>query len=249
MSNTNRFDGKGEIYAKARPKYAEKLFDYLTTALPLGKDCTVADIGSGTGIFTGQLLGHGVLVYAVEPNDDMREKAEEKLSAQDSFISVKGTADNTSLPDSSVDYVTAAQAFHWFDSDAFKKECQRIVKPGGKIIIIYNSRDTEAPCTQELAKLRGKYNPEFHGFSNGISDEACRGFFGNECDVFKCENNIVYDRQGYIERVLSSSYSLNENDEKYPDYISDINSLFDRFESNGTITVPNFTIAYIGEVK
>lgn len=245
-NNTNRFDGKGDLYAKARPKYANELFDYMKDTLNISDGSEFADIGSGTGIFTEQLLNCGYRVYAVEPNADMRKKAEEKLRGHENFCSVDGTDSNTALPDNSVDYITVAQAFHWFDAPAFKKECERILKPGGKIIIVYNSRDAQAECTKALAELRREYNPEYHGFSNGISEDACRAFFDNNCDVFKCDNSLTYDRQGYIDRLLSSSYSLKESDSRFFEYMDSINNLFDRFAVGGKITVPTYTVAYIG---
>lgn len=246
MDNTKRFDNMGELYEKARPKYAEKLLDYMKNTLNLNRGVKIADIGSGTGIFTEQLLKKGCFVYAVEPNADMRKKAEAKLSYSENFRSVAGSAQDTCLSNESVDYITCAQAFHWFDADDFKKECKRILKPGGKVIIVYNLRDESAECTKALFKLRRKYNPDFKGFSNGISDEAIRKFFDNKCEVFKCENNFTYDRQSYVNRVLSSSYSLKENDDKYDEYLKDINYIFDSFSADGKITVPNFTAAYIG---
>ena len=185
MNYTNRFDGKGEIYAKARPKYALGLFDYLKNTLNIPDRSVFADIGSGTGIFTEQLLSCGYKVFAVEPNDDMRKKAEDKLSRDENFISVNGNDADMNLPDNSVDYITAAQAFHWFDSEAFRKECRRVLKPGGKVVIVYNSRDEKAACTKALADLRHKYNSEFHGFSNGISNEKCIAFFVGKCKLFR----------------------------------------------------------------
>lgn len=246
MNYTNRFSGKGDIYEKARPKYAEELFNYMKNTLSLNSDSIFADVGSGTGIFTEQLLNCGYSVYAVEPNCDMRKKAEEKLSHNNRFHSVNGTDSATTLENNCVDYITAAQAFHWFNADTFKKECKRILKPGGKIIIVYNSRDTNAECTKELAKLRKKFNPEFHGFSNGISEESCLAFFDNKCDIFKCDNSITYDRQGYINRLLSSSYSLKDTDPLFSEYMDNINALFNKFAVDDKITVPTNTIAYIG---
>lgn len=110
MNYTHRFDGKGNIYAKARPQYAAGLLDYLRHTLHIAAGSTLADVGSGTGIFTEQLLQNGYRVFAGEPNGDMRRKAEEKLSRTPGFISVNG----------SVGHVTAAQAFHWFDAEAFR---------------------------------------------------------------------------------------------------------------------------------
>ena len=80
MDNTKRFDGKGEIYAKARPSYATELFDHIKSRFPISEGSIFADIGSGTGIFSEQLLNCGYRVYAVEPNTDMRQIAEERLS-------------------------------------------------------------------------------------------------------------------------------------------------------------------------
>ncbi len=247
MNNTKRFDGKGELYAKARPKYAVELFEYMKKTLKIPERSIIADIGSGTGIFTEQLLECGYRVYAIEPNADMRKKAEEKLSVNKDFISVDGTDENTNLSDQSVDFITTAQAFHWFNADAFKMECHRILKPNGKIIIVYNSRDENSECTKALAELRHKCNPEFHGFSNGISDEKCRSFFDGDCEVFCTDNSQHYSRDAYIKRVLSSSYSLDEKDEFFTEYLEEINKLFDRFEVNGIITVPTYTVAYIGK--
>ena len=248
MNYTNRFDGKGEIYAKARPKYALGLFDYLKNTLNIPVGSVFADIGQGTGIFTEQLLSCGYKVFAVEPNGDMRKKAEEKLSHGKNFISVNGNDVNMNLPDNSVDYITAVQAFHWFDSEAFGKECRRVLKPGGKVIIVYNSRDEKAACTKALADLRHKYNSEFHGFSNGISDEKCIDFFEGECDIFRADNTQNYDRQGYINRVLSSSYSLKEDDDRYAEYLKEINEIFDMFSAGNLIAIPTETVAYIGTV-
>ena len=154
MDNTNRFDGKGQIYDSARPKYAHGLFEYLKNTLLVPDKSVFADVGSGTGIFTEQLLDCNYRVYAVEPNADMRNRAEEKLSGNENFISVNGSADKMNIPRASVDYLTVAQAFHWFGPEPFKNECRRVLKPGGKVIIIYNSRDENAPCTRALAGLR-----------------------------------------------------------------------------------------------
>lgn len=249
MDNTTRFDGKGEIYAKARPNYAAELFDYFKNTLLISKGSVFADIGAGTGIFSKQLLNAGYRVYAVEPNADMRKRAEEKLSDYKDFTSVDGTDSSTTLLEQSVDCITTAQAFHWFDVIAFKKECQRILRPNGKVIIVYNSRDESIECNKALAGLHRKYCPDFQGFSKGMNDEKCRAFFEGRCGVFRTDNSQTYDRQSYVDRVLSSSYSLREGDAQYAEYLADINRLFDTFSVNGLLTVPILTVAYIGAIK
>ena len=249
INNTTKFDGKGEVYAKARPKYAVELFDYIRNTLQIPGKSVFADIGSGTGIFSEQLLNNGYHVYAIEPNADMRKKAEEKLSANQDFVSVDGTDCNTTIPDQSVDCITTAQAFHWFDAEKFKIECCRILKPGGKVLIVYNTRDESAECNRALAGLHRKYCPDFQGFSKGMNSEKCCAFFNNECDIFCVDNSQVYDRQGYINRILSSSYSLRESDDGFAEYIAEINRLFEAFSNDGTLIVPMHTVAYVGTTK
>ena len=248
MDYTNRFSGKGEIYAKARPKYAAGLFDYLKNTMGIPAGSAFADVGSGTGIFAEQLLDCGYGVFAVEPNADMRRKAEEKLSRNRNFVSVVGSDGNMNLPDKSVDYITAAQAFHWFDAEAFREECRRVLKPGGRVLLVYNSRVEDAACTKALAELHRTYNPAFHGFSNGISDEKCIAFFAGKCGIFRTDNTQIYDREGYVNRALSSSYSLREDDARYAEYVAALGALFDRFAENGQLAAPIETVAYIGEI-
>ncbi len=242
--NTARFDGKSEIYAKARPKYSEELIDFIKESFT--NNCVFADIGSGTGIFTEQLLNCGYEVFAVEPNTDMRQKAEEKLCGICGYHSINSTAENTTLEDNSIDCITVAQAFHWFDAEHFKKECKRILKPDGKILIIYNSRVEDAECTKALTELRKKYCPEFRGFSGGIKDDDCVRFFDGNCRILRYDNSQKYDKESYKNRLLSSSYSLKEDDAMYRNYIDEIYALYDKFSVNGEITVPTDTVVYIG---
>lgn len=96
MDNTKRFDGRSELYAKGRPQYAA---EYLKNTLGAEAGSVFADVGSGTGIFTAQLLERGYRVFAVEPNRDMREKAEERLSRNANFLSVNGSDGSMGIPD------------------------------------------------------------------------------------------------------------------------------------------------------
>lgn len=247
MENANRFDGRGEIYARSRPKYAEGLFTYMEHTLGIAAGSVFADVGSGTGIFTLQLLRRGYKVFAVEPGTDMRSRAEEALAGYERFVSVCGTADATHLPEQSVDHLTAAQAFHWFDPEAFRQECRRIVRPGGYIMLVYNFR-SDAPCTRALAELQRRYAPDFRGFSHGMNEEKCAAFFGGNCTVYRADNAQHYDRQSYVDRVLSSSYSPRAADAGYEEYRAELCAIFDAFAIDGQLTVPADTVAFIGRV-
>ena len=127
-------------YVKYRPGYPKAFIDYLYSDVNFSRDSIIADIGSGTGILTTFLLDRGSRVVGVEPNKEMRRTAEILLEEYQKFVSICGTAENTSLTKNSVDFVICAQAFHWFDKSACKKEFQRILKPNGKAVLLWNKR-------------------------------------------------------------------------------------------------------------
>ena len=120
MRNTfDRFNGRHQDYQAARPSYAQEFLDWLGELYAPPERYTAADIGSGTGKLSAQLLAAGFRVCGVEPNPDMRGAAEALLGGDPRFSSSNGTDHDTGLPDRSVDMVAAAQAFHWFDGPAF----------------------------------------------------------------------------------------------------------------------------------
>jgi len=117
-----------------------EIIDYLIRTIGLKKRFVIADIGSGTGIFSELFLKAGYRVKGIEPNEPMRLAAEKRLAAYTTFTSVDGTAEQTGLKDKSVDLITAAQAFHWFKPLAAKNEFMRIIRPGGHIMLVWNIR-------------------------------------------------------------------------------------------------------------
>lgn len=247
--NENKFNDKGSVYAKARPDYPKALFDYLENKNIISSDCTVADIGSGTGIFSMQLAPFAEKVFAVEPNDDMRTNAESKFCQLPNIISVKATAENTSLLDGSIDLVTVAQAFHWFDRKAFKTECNRILKPGGKVILVWNNRDESREIIKDNFEVNKKFCRNFKGSSNGIdfSKEGFACFFEGDFDVIEFENSNIYDSDAFVQRNLSSSYAPKASDAGYDEYIEEIRKIFEKHSNGDTVIYPYITRCYIGK--
>lgn len=251
--NEAKFDGKGEIYAQFRPSYPQNCIDALFAHLHLTATDALADIGAGTGKLTQMLLEKGCTVYAVEPNADMRKIAEEQLSAFPNFISVNGTAENTTLPDGSVHCITAAQAFHWFDRAVFRKECQRILKPDGSVILIWNSRDERSALVQENDRINRLYCPNFKGFSGGMrgaqqEDEFADFFSDGVYQTLTFDFPLYFDEQGFIGRNLSASYAPKPTGSAYNDYVTALQALFEKHAENGRLCMPNFTQCYIGNV-
>jgi len=250
MDNTAKFSGRAEIYTKARPSYSPLLFEHLATLKQLDKGCSIADIGSGTGILSQQLLEKGCSVYCVEPNDDMRKTAEKLLSHYNSFISVNGTAENTGLVANTADIITVAQAFHWFDAERFKAECKRILKQDGIVALIWNSRDNNSELIKENAQVCRQYCPNFKGFSGGIEniDERINNFFDGKYEYVSYPNNLIFDEDKFINRMLSGSYSLKQGEPEYDNYINALKKLFKKHSQNNIMNMPNNTVAYIGRL-
>ena len=250
MANEKLFTGKAENYSNARPGYSEEFFKYFKSFVT--DKTKIADIGSGTGKFTKQLLNLGATVYAVEPNYDMRKECEKNLSDFDKFISVDGCDKNFNIAPESVDFITAAQAFHWFDKDAFKKECKRVLKENGSVVLIWNFRDLKDESVIENAKANEKYCPNFTGFSGGKRFDiksALDGFFSEKPKILEFENNLFYTKEKFIKRNLSSSYAIDKSDSNYDNYISLLEKIFDKYNKDNLLKVPNITTAYIGKVK
>ena len=248
--NEKKFDSKGSVYAKGRPAYPEKMFEYLLDEKMITPNAVIADVGSGTGIFTAQIAPLVSQVFAIEPNADMREKAELCFGEFSNITSVNGSAENTTLPPSSVHLITVAQAFHWFDRDLFKRECKRILTDIGKVLLVWNDRNTSAPIIQDNFAVNEKYCPNFKGSSNGIdfSKDGFRDFFKGEFDLLEFENNFVYDKEAFVSRNLSSSYAPKTGDTYYDDYVKAIIEVFDNRSINGVVDYPYITRCYIGRV-
>jgi len=250
--NEERFTGKADIYKKYRPSYSKELMDYLYSQVGFGQDSTVADIGSGTGIFSRLLLEKGSKVYCVEPNEDMRMTAEKDLLGFENFISVNGNDKNTGLPDKSIDFITAAQAFHWFDRQAFKSECQRILKPGGKVAIVYNGpEDCEFVRKRDIISEKYAVGDKKGFRQRGDPPGEYADFFMNGvCENKTFRNDLQFDRESFIGRDLSRSYSPKEetDPEKYYGLIKELGELFDGYNINGIVNFPHITVSYVGGV-
>ncbi len=251
MNTINKFDGRAENYTVSRPSYSIELINYLYNASVLSKESVIADIGSGTGKLSRLLLDMQSKVYCVEPNNDMRLIAEAELCSYQSFHSVVGDAEHTTLENDFVDCVTAAQSFHWFDTVKFKRECIRITKSHGKAVLVWNVRDCEDERNAEWHSVFSLFCPSFKGFSNGLvqDDERIKLFFDKGCEYAAFDHPLIFDRDNFIKRSLSSSYSLQKGDKDYEKYIFSLNELFDRYETNGYISIPNRSVAYIGTVR
>lgn len=247
--NENKFDGKAEVYEKYRPNYPKELFDCLEGEI-IGKNKVVADIGSGTGIFTRSLARFSGKVYAVEPSADMRASAEKTFADFPNIASVCGTSDDTRIPTESVDFVTVAQAFHWFDRKKFAVECARILSQNNaefNVALVWNVRGNSR-VMEEVYRVNKAFCPEFKGFSAGEVPEDTADFFRKNYICKTIANPTFINSEVFIGRCLSSSYAPKKGDENYGAYVDALSEAFYRHEKNGLVEFPYETRCFAGKI-
>jgi ubiquinone/menaquinone biosynthesis C-methylase UbiE len=144
------FSAGAEAYESARPGYPDPAIAVLATEVGIGSGTEVCDLAAGTGKLTRRLLELGARVTAVEPVDAMRAQAE---AAVPDATYIDGAAETIPLEDGSVDVVTVAQAFHWFDAAAALTEIARVLRPDGRLAILWNERDETTAWVAEMSRV------------------------------------------------------------------------------------------------
>lgn len=251
MDNTQRFTNRVDTYVKYRPSYPKEAIDYLYEDVGFTSSSTVADIGAGTGIFSKLLLERGSNIVAVEPNQAMREAARSSLDGYANFSTTAGSAEHTKLADRSVDFIICAQAFHWFDRAAAQLEFRRILKPGGKAVLVWNSRLTQGtPFLVEYEQLLHTFGTDYVEVNHrNISPEALSLFFkGGSLHEGRFQNRQLFDFEGLSGRLLSSSYSPAPGHPNHEPMMAELRQLFDRSEQDGTVSFDYETEVFWGEV-
>lgn len=248
---TSRFSDRVENYVRYRPGYPAEALQALREECGLKAEHVIADIASGTGIWTRLLLENGNHVFAVEPNAEMREAGERLLADFPRFTSVEGTAEATSLPDASVDFVTAAQAAHWFDRERARREFARLLKPGGWLVLLWNERVVDGTAfLREYEDLLLKFGTDYKDVRHERTTEAVNEFFDPapyQERVFPMRQE--FDYAGLEGRLLSSSYAPGPEHSQHRPMLGELRRLFDKYAGNGKVGVDYKTRVYFGRVR
>ena len=246
---TQRFSSRVENYARFRPSYPQEIIDVLKQECGLTQASVVADIASGTGIFTRLLLESGNRVIGVEPNAEMRRAEEEYLANYPKFKSIAGTAEATALEDHCVDLITCAQAAHWFDREKALREFQRILRPGGYLVLIWNDRRIDATVfARDYEQLLLKYGTDYAEVKR--RDNASAEFFG----PIHCEKRVLRNFQeleyaGLEGRLLSSSYTPQAGHQSHSAMLRKLRDLFEAHETGGRVRMEYDTKIYFGQLS
>jgi SAM-dependent methyltransferase len=247
---TERFSDRVENYVKYRPSYPAPVLDCLRVNCGLSAASIVADIGSGTGLFTELLLQSDCRVFAVEPNDEMRHAAEKRLRSNSRFHSVSGAAEQTGLESGSIDIVTAAQAFHWFRFDETQREFRRIIKTAGWIALVWNQRKIESPFQMAYDEILRENVPDYGKVNHRDPDLAgVAAFLGpGDYQCFTFENRQYLDLKGLAGRVQSASYTPNPGMPNHAELMADLKTAFQKYAVKGRVALEYETQLHLGRL-
>ena len=247
---TSRFSDRVANYVLYRPGYPPQVIQGLKAECGLAPRHAVADIASGTGIWTRMLLENGNSVFGIEPNVEMREAGERLLAAFPRFSSVAGTAEATTLADHSVDFVTAAQAAHWFDRARSRREFVRILKPGGWLVLLWNERLTDSTkFLRDYECLLLTYGTDYEEVRHERTTDAVNEFFDPapfQERVFEMRQE--FDYAGVEGRLLSSSYAPALEHPQHAPMLRELRRIFDAGAAGGQVAFDYKTRLYFGRL-
>lgn len=248
---TGRFSSRVENYIKYRPSYPREVVALLAGECGLTADSAVADIGSGPGNLSELFLHHGSRVYGVEPNREMREAGERLLAEFPNFVSVDGAAEATGLADASVDFVTAGQAFHWFDVARARREFRRILRPGGRVVLVWNNRAAAAtPFLEDYERLLVEFGNDYEQVSAGYAHaESLRALFPGGYESKVLDNRQLLDHDGLRGRLLSCSYVPLEADPRHAPMLERLRQIFDAHQRDGRVSMDYDTQVFYGAIS
>jgi SAM-dependent methyltransferase len=245
-----RFSNRSDNYAKFRPGYPAGVIEILKEDCGLSGTSVIADIGSGTGILSELFLQNGNSVVAIEPNAAMRQVAERLLQRYGKFRSINAAAEATTLETGSVDFVTAAQAFHWFDRARAKREFERVLKPAGWVVLIWNERRLDSTVfLRAYEDLLLRYGTDYEKVRHEKVTREIAEFFSPESFELKTlENAQHFDFESLKGRLLSSSYAPDQDHPKFAPMLEELKGIFDANQQDGIVSFKYETKVYYGHL-
>ena len=252
-----RFSDRAENYAKHRPGYPREVLKFLEEKRALTDGSVVADIGSGTGKLSELFLENGNRVLAVEPNKEMREAAERLLGDHPGFESVTGAAEDTTLSGESVDLLVVANSLHWVQRDAARAEFSRILKPDGRVAVVWSiSREAGTPFLEAYSRLVSRYRTD-NGAGGNAEDvyEMTKAFFDDgsggqrsyEVGSFPYSQRLDFED---LKGLVLSSSSMPAGDEPGSErMLRDLKEVFRANESGGKVVMEYKVSVYCGSLR
>lgn len=240
------FSSQAQNYRNYRPTYPKAMVELIFSQL---KSPVVADFGSGTGKLSGLLIDNAKTLYSIEPNRKMRQYAEEFLGNCANYISLAASAENTTLPDSCVDIITAAESFHWFDNENTHSEMRRILKKNGYVFLIWNvfgGNDYD----DEILQLKTAYRAKKNQKTSGIPyEQRATNLFGmGNYNVSEYGNSLLQTLDEFRGGMLSTSFAPEKGTVDYVNFTADVEEIFNKYSINGKLKTTITTVCYWGKI-
>jgi ubiquinone/menaquinone biosynthesis C-methylase UbiE len=249
-SPTARFSDRVENYVRYRPGYPTSVIDLLRNECGLQPSHIIADIAFGTGTFTRLLLENGNSVFAVEPNPEMREMGMRQLDRFERLVAIAGTAEETTLRSASVDFVTAAQAAHWFDLPRAHAEFARILRSQGWCVLIWNERRTAStPFLRDYEQLLLTYGTDYKEVRHERTTATIDEFFSPTPYQERSFNlRQQFDYEGAAGRLLSSSYAPLAGHPNHAPMMNELQRIFRVHAREGKVEFEYDTRVFFGHL-
>lgn len=248
---TQPFSNRVENYTKYRPSYPPEILDLLKNACGLSPDSVIADIGSGTGMLSRLFLDNGNRVFGIEPNEEMNQAGKRLLSSYPNFISIRGTAEHTALEENSVYFVTAGQSFHWFEIETAREEFERILKPNGWVVLVWNSRRYgSSTFLTDYERILRTYGTDYADADRRRETARMAEKFFEVGTHFSetIDNKQSLDFEGLKGRLLSSSYMPVPGEPGCVAMLNEAERAFLNHQVDGNVTINYDTRVYYGQL-
>jgi SAM-dependent methyltransferase len=247
-----RFTGLADMYARCRPTYPAAAVDLIVSRCGLGTQSLLVDVGCGTGISSRLFAERGVPVVGLEPNADMRHKAEAQSPRPGASPPRyrEGRAEATGFPGGTADMVVAAQAFHWFDADASLREFHRILKPTGWVALLWNEPDLSDLFTTDYVQV-------IYAVPGATAVEVPRGRAGEplmthplfqQAELLTFANEQALDEEGLLGRVFSASYAPRQPAPAEA-LAQALRQLFAHYQQRGRVVMRYVTSLYLARAR
>ena len=235
-----RFSGRVADYERYRSRYPAQVIDVLVERCGMTLEHLVADIGAGTGMLAELFLQHGNAVVAVEPNDEMRAACERLAAAWPGLTVKEGTAEQTGLEAASVDFIAVGRAFHWFDIERTRPEFQRILKPGGWVVLVNNSRVRDkSPISLAYEAVLREHGIDYAANLESYEIASKVDAFFNSGELFRRE--IAGEQHLTLEELvgLTQSYSVTPPPDhpKYEGMQKALGEFFAQWQKDAVLTI------------
>ncbi len=232
-----RFSDRVQNYVKYRPSYPGVIVDFFESQLGLQKTMMIADVGSGTGLFSELLLKEDYKVFCVEPNAEMRHYAELTLSRYPGFSSIDGRAEETRLPDHAIDFITVIQSFHWMNPTETKVEFRRILKSNGKIIIAWILAKQNTPFLHEYEEIRKTFGIDYKAVERANENILIDFYDPHAIGKKIFHHSRSLDFENLKGQLISASFIPLPGHPKYENMITELTRIYKKYQYNGFVTM------------